>query len=173
MLTIRAFKYGQVSVFHQRSATVKESGSNFDFKRIPLGNGEYRYETEKVFAPLENCTHLEITGKSHDPNHRVYGYKEKGIYYDHSFIFSLEEYPELREWLSSIPYTESIYRDDLLSLSKDRIPLLIKRISKGYAIAERKLIEELNVPLHPYYQILLRFVEWGESLDVDPLVANA
>lgn len=156
MLVITAFKYDQVSAFYQRSVAAKESGSKFNFEKLPLGNGEYRHEVEKVYTSIYLCTHTEIVGRSYNPN-----------------IFSLEENPELREWLLSIPYSQVIYGDDLLDMDKDRLPLLIKRIIKGDALCIKKEIETVKViPMHPYYQRLLRYVKWGEALDVEPLIAE-
>jgi hypothetical protein len=159
MLSIRVFKYGEVSVYKQRTASVRESGSNFMFDTVPLAKGEYGYETQQIKAPVQECTHVEIMGKSYD----------KGAVYDYPFIFSFKENPELGEWIKSILFEDNIiYQDTLMGMSEETIPLIVKEIAKGCAV----ILESREKYAHPYQLRVEEFVSWANAFNVEPLIAQ-
>lgn len=160
MFTIRAFKYDRIPVPLEK---IESSKVQEDIPRL----GKYKYEMQKVFACINDCTHIEIVGKYYD--------RQTSVYYDHSFIFSLNEHPELREWIYSVislGAPQSIYEEDLIRMNRDTLPLIIKRIAKGCALADSRVIHNPLLKFHPDYLHILQFVKWGESLDVEPLIAE-
>ena len=163
MLSVRAFKYAEVSIYKRRTASVRESGSNFVFETIPLAKGEYVYETEQVKAPLQECTHVEIMGKSY----------EKGYVYDYPFIFSFEENPELGEWVKNLPFEDNdniLYQDTLMGmgLPQETIPLIVKEIAKGCAV----ISEGREKYAHPYQLVVDEYISWAKGFNVEPLIAT-
>ena len=176
MLTV--FSFGEVSRYVAKNTYVKQADANFMMDTIKLGGG-YKNIVERVTAIPQDCTHICIVGSAVNPNTQVYGQSYPGKYYGHEYIYLLSEHPELREWVNIAPLHQfngegdyELYREELIGLE---LPEIIQRICKGSSIEMRlrhdSWCSRVGEPSE-WHNDRLPFIEWAESLPVEPLIES-
>lgn len=179
---IRLFKHDEVSRYVDNSLYVKAAGANFMMEKA-VSRGGFKKVTEEVGASPEEATHICISGASFEPlpPEQNVSAAYSGRYYSHDFVFALEEFPEIQKWVKTatfnLPYGGNpffeIRRDNLIGMA---LPTLIQQILKGAAVKPRLEYDDwytrVGTP-STYHDNYLPFIEWAESLPVEPLIADA